>query len=104
MDLPAVYAKDKGVVAREIDNEVILLPIYRTSKDIDCIYTLNESAARVWALINGKRPAGSMVKMIVKEYGIKEQEARSKISGLLKELETIKAIRRAAGCAPRRSR
>lgn len=50
-----VLKKNSNMVTRVIDDETILMPIYKTSDEINCIYTLNDAASKVWNLINGKR-------------------------------------------------
>ncbi|MBU0694702.1 MAG: PqqD family protein [Candidatus Omnitrophica bacterium] len=55
-----VYKKNKNMVTRKIADETILLPIYRTSKEINCIYTLNKPASIVWDMIDGKTTIGEI--------------------------------------------
>jgi hypothetical protein len=52
-ELKKVFNKNKDFVTREIDDELILMPIYSTNKDINEMYTLNESAAKMWSLVDG---------------------------------------------------
>ncbi|GAG05978.1 unnamed protein product, partial [marine sediment metagenome] len=53
MQETVVLRKNPDMVTRVIDDETILLPIYKTSDEINCIYTLNKVASRVWELIDG---------------------------------------------------
>ena len=55
-----ILKKNKDMVTRKIADETILLPIYRTSKEINCIYTLNKPASIVWDMIDGKTSVGEI--------------------------------------------
>jgi hypothetical protein len=68
------------------------MPIYRTSEEINCIYTLNQSAARVWELVDGKRSLGKIKQALLKEFDVSEKEVDRELCKLLKDLEEIKAV------------
>ena len=55
-----ILKKNKNMVTRKIADETILLPIYKTSKEINCIYTLNKPASIVWDMIDGKISIGEI--------------------------------------------
>ena len=55
-----ILKKNKNMVTRKIADETILLPIYKTSKEINCIYTLNKPASIVWDMIDGKATVGEI--------------------------------------------
>ena len=87
-----VLRKNADMVTRVIDDETILLPIYKTSKEINCIYTLNKVASRVWELIDGKKTLGEIKKIILKKFDTTPKEADKEMQKLLKDLKEIKAI------------
>ena len=60
MQNTTILKKNKNMVTRKIADETILLPIIKTSKEINCIYTLNPPAAWVWDLIDGKTSVGEI--------------------------------------------
>ncbi|MCM8774081.1 MAG: PqqD family protein [Candidatus Omnitrophica bacterium] len=88
-----VLRKNPNMVTRVIEDETILLPIYRSSNEINCIYTLNKSASRVWELINGKRTIAQIKKQILKEFDSTAEEVEKEMNNLLKDLLEIKAIK-----------
>ena len=53
-ELNQIYRKDPNIVSREIVGEMILVPIRQNIGDLESIYTLNETAARTWELIDGQ--------------------------------------------------
>jgi hypothetical protein len=49
-----IYKHDPNIVARMIGGEMILVPIRKNVGDMENIYTLNETAARIWELVDGQ--------------------------------------------------
>jgi len=88
----AVLRKNPNIVTRVIDDERILLPIFKTSKEANCIYTLNKVASEAWEMINGKRTLGEIKKLILKKFDTTEEEVDKEMEKLLKDLKEIKAI------------
>lgn len=89
----AVLRKNPDMVTRVIDDETILLPIYKTSDEINCIYTLNKVASEVWGLIDGKRTLRSIKKQVLEKFDTTPQETEKEIQKFLKDLNEIKAIK-----------
>ena len=80
------------MVSREIAGEAILVPIRQNVGDLESIYTLNETAARVWELIDGKNTVRDIRDAIVTEFAVDEDEAEEDLVELLRDLESISAI------------
>ena len=87
-----VLKKNPDIVSREIEGEIILLPIYKTSEEINCIYTLNKSAAKIWELIDGKRTIKEMAEIILEKFDTTSEEIDKKLTDIIKDLEDIKAV------------
>jgi hypothetical protein len=87
-----VLKRSPKVVSREIEGEVILMPLYRSADDLSYIYTLNETAARFWGLLDGKRSLNDIKARLLAEFEIKEEKLDSQIKELLKDLKKIKAL------------
>lgn len=87
-----VFKKNENFIARKIGDEIILVPVYETSKDLDCIYNFNESAMRVWELINGKRTIEEIRKILQEEYEGTEEEIKEQLNSLIDELRDINAV------------
>jgi len=80
------------MVTRVIDDETILVPIYKTSEEINCIYTLNKVASMVWHMIDGKRTLSEIKENILRDFDTTPKEVDERMDNLLKDLEEIKAI------------
>lgn len=88
----AVLRKNKDMVTRTIDDETILMPIFKTSEEINCIYTLNKVASKVWDLIDGKKTFAKIRSEVLKRFDATEEEVNEEIGKLLKDLKGIKAV------------
>ena len=87
-----VYKKSDSIVSRKIADEFILVPIRQNVGDLESIYTLNDTAARIWELIDGERKVRKIKEKITEEFEVTPEEAEKDIIEHLQQLEGIKAI------------
>ena len=90
--LEKVYKKSDSIVSRRIGDEFILVPIRQNVGDLESIYTLNETGARIWELIDGKIEVREIKERIVVEFDVTPEEAEKDLMEHLLQLEGIKAI------------
>ncbi len=90
--LDKVYKKSDSIVFRKIADEFILVPIRQNVGDLESISTLNEVAARIWELIDGKMKVREIKDKIVEEFEATPQQAEKDLIEYLKQLEKICAI------------
>jgi predicted RNase H-related nuclease YkuK (DUF458 family) len=90
--LEKIYSKSDSIVFRKIADEFILVPIRQNVGDLESIYTLNETGARIWELIDGKNKVNEIKEKIVEEFEVTPEEAEKDIVEHLMQLEEIKAI------------
>lgn len=90
-----VFKKNDDVVTREIAGEVILIPLFHSSDDLNYIYTLNETSARFWGLVDGKATVRDLCGRLLEEYEVAEEILDRNIEELVKDLEAIGALIRA---------
>jgi hypothetical protein len=90
--LDKVYKKNNAMVSRKIGDEFILVPIRQNVGDLDSIYTLNETAARIWEWIDGKTGVREIKEKIVGDFDVASDEAEKDLLEHLQQLEAIKAI------------
>jgi len=89
----AVYHKDPDIVFRKISGECILVPIRRRVGDLDNIYTLNETAARIWELIDGRRTLAEIRDGLAAEFAVPVQEAERDLLEYLAALRACAAVK-----------
>jgi hypothetical protein len=90
--LDKVYKKSDSIVFRKIADEFILVPIRQNVGDLESICTLNEVAARIWELIDGKMKVKEIKNKIVEEFEVTPQQAEKDLIEYLQQLEGIEAI------------
>ena len=87
------YQKDPNIVSRKIADEVILVPIKRKLADVNAMYLLRDDvSARIWELIDGKRPVGKIKEIITREFKVDSKQAEDDLIEFLEQLEKIGGI------------
>jgi len=90
--LEKVFKKSGAIVFRKIGDECILVPIRQGVGDLESIYTLNETGARIWELVDGTAKGTEIRDRIIEEFDVTLEEAEEDLVHHLKELASIKAI------------
>ena len=88
-----IYRKNADIVSRNIASETILVPVRSNVQGLDSIYTLNETGAKVWQLIDGKNSITTIIDAVVSEFEVEPKQAQSDIAELLENLLRIKAVK-----------
>ncbi len=93
--MSAIYSKNPDVVFRRIAGEFILVPIRQKAVDLKSVYTLNETGAMVWELLDGRRSVGEIGERISGEFDVDAERARSDVSGIISQLEALGLVQKA---------
>ena len=88
-----VFKKNPDMVTRQIDKETILVPVFKISNEINCIYTLNEAASAVWDMIDTQKTVKEIKKQVLKKFDTNPKVAEKKLEKILKDLSEIRAIK-----------
>ncbi|HEX8948804.1 MAG TPA: PqqD family protein [Dissulfurispiraceae bacterium] len=88
----AVFRKNPDVVFRRIGDEAVLVPIVDNVGDLSCIYTLNETGARLWELFDSMRNVEEICGLIAGEFDVQTERAADDISGFVEELSAMKFL------------
>ena len=86
------YQQDPSMVSREIAGEMILVPIRNNVGDLNCVYTLNETASRAWSLMDGQHTIKEIQDVIVAEFEVDEIQAQRDLIELIENLKSIAAV------------
>ena len=87
-----IYSRSPDIVFRKIADECVLVPIRKNVADLESIYALNEIAARIWELIDGKRTAAEIQQMIIGEFDVSPQQAEIDLAQLFQKLKDTGSI------------
>ncbi|HEY7697840.1 MAG TPA: PqqD family protein [Vicinamibacteria bacterium] len=93
MELDSVYARNDRVVSRKIVDELILVAIRKNVAEMEYLYTVNEVGARIYELIDGKRPVRAIVEAIVDEFDVAFETAEADVREFISQLLQIEGIR-----------
>jgi hypothetical protein len=93
ISLDSAYGPSEDVVVREIEGEIIIVPLVAGIGDLeDELFTLNETGRAIWRKLDGQKPLRAVVNELVAEFdapaGLIEEDA----IGLLQELARRKMI------------
>ena len=97
--LARIYAKSQDLVEREIEGELIIVPLTSGIGDLeDELFSLNEVGRDVWARIDGKRRVSQIVKELEKIYQVEREKIAADVLGFLAELAKRKLIVEESPC------
>lgn len=83
----AVYLPSEDIVAREIQGELIIIPITAGIGDLeDEIFTLNETGRDIWDRLDGKKSLKQIANALAQEFQATQEEIETDILGIAQEL------------------
>lgn len=86
-NLEAVYVPSEDVVAREIEGEIIIVPIVSGVGDMeDELFTLNETGKSIWQKLDGRRKLKDIIEALSGEFKAPLEEINEDVVGLASEL------------------
>lgn len=92
MNLKSVPFHSPDIVTRKTGNEYVLVPIANNIADMNSVYTLNETGAFIWDLIDGNRNLEEIIKALIEEYDINQQSASEDVLSLIKNMSNYLII------------
>ena len=93
ISLDSAYAVSEDVVAREIEGEVIIVPLTAGIGDMeDELYTLNETGKAVWAKLDGRKVLREVVEDLTAQFEGPLEDIREDVTGFVTELVKRKIL------------
>ena len=91
--LKSICAHTEDIVAREIEGELIIIPLAAGIGDMeDELYTLNETGKAIWGRLDGTATLGEIAAGMAEEYDAPPAEIERDVLGLLEELLRRKIV------------
>ena len=91
--LERIYAKSQDLVEREIEGEIIIVPLTSGIGDLeDELFSLNKVARDVWARMDGKKRLSEIIDGLEKIYEVDRERLSQDVLGFLGELEKRKLV------------
>lgn len=83
----AVYAPSEDIVARDIEGEIVIVPLVAGIGDLeDELFTLNETGKAIWDRLDGRRSLNQIIAELAAEYQAATDEIDQDVLGLVAEL------------------
>jgi hypothetical protein len=90
----ALYERNSDYIFRRIVDEAVLVPIHQDVADMECLYTLNEVGAFVWASLDRPSTEAELRRAILREYAGEPEAVAQDLKAFLQEMVSIGAVRR----------
>lgn len=85
--LDTVCVISENVVAREIEGDMIIVPLVAGIGDADDeLYTLNETGKAIWQKIDGELTLGQVATVITEDFSSPEGEIEKDVLGFATEM------------------
>jgi hypothetical protein len=92
-NMNACYIPSEDIVAREIEGELIIVPLVAGIGDMDDeLYTLNEHGRAIWRLLNNQKTLKSIAVELAHEYQASPKEVERDVIGFVEELLKRKMV------------
>jgi len=85
--LDKIFKVSDDVVAREIEGEIIIVPLVAGIADLeDELFTLNATGKAIWDRLDGRRRLQDIISELSVEYQAPSGEIEADVLGLVEEL------------------
>jgi len=80
------FVRNREVVARQIEGELVIVPIRRGVGDLNSLYTLNQVGSVLWDFMNEGHTIEELVGRVCDEFEVTSSQAQSDIQNFLDEM------------------
>jgi hypothetical protein len=93
ISIDSIYALSEEIVAREIEGELIIVPLTSGIGDMeDDLFTLNETGRSIWNLLDGQRSLRDIAAELSILYKAAPGEIEQDLVGIVTELLSRKML------------
>jgi coenzyme PQQ biosynthesis protein PqqD len=86
-ELTAIYRKSEDIVAREIEGELIIIPLVAGMGNMENeLYALDETGREIWNRIDGQRSINKIIDELEELYDTDRETIQRDVLGFLKEI------------------
>ena len=87
MNLKSVPVRSASIVTRKTGNEYVLVPVANNIADMNSVYTLNETGAFLWEMIDGRKTISDLIESLISEYEIDKETAVADVMSFIEEMK-----------------
>lgn len=85
--LQTVCVPSEDIVAREIEGEIIIVPLVAGIGNADDeLYTLNETGRAIWQMLDGQRTLGEVATALTQAFAAGQSELEGDVLGFAAEM------------------
>ncbi len=92
-DPKSILSRNPKMVTKKTGNEYVLVPVTDNIADMNSVYTLNETGAFIWELIDGKKSVEEIINSVTKEYDIDIETATSDVYSFIRDMSKYLIIK-----------
>lgn len=93
LELTDVLKPSENIVAREIEGELIIVPLVSGIADMeDDLFTLNQSGRAIWDKLDGTNTVEQIIASLRSDYEGEAGDMEQDVLGFLKELKRRKIV------------
>jgi len=86
------FIRNRDVVSRQIEGELIIVPVRRGVGDMNSLYTLNPVGSVLWEFMAQEHSLPEMVKRVCDEFEVSAAQANKDIESFLDSMLEEKLI------------
>jgi hypothetical protein len=87
IQMDSVYRRSQAVVAREIEGELIIVPVAAgVAQGDEELFSLNESGRAIWSRLDGERTLRRVAELLEEEYEAPAADIERDIKAFVQEL------------------
>lgn len=87
-ELKRIYAKSEDVVEREIDGEIIIVPVTSGIGDLEEeLFSLNDVGKDIWVRLDGKKDVAKIIEELFEIYEGEKGTITADVLAFLEELK-----------------
>lgn len=90
--LASKFIRNREVVSRRIQGELVIVPIRRGVGDLNSLYTLNSVGSVLWEYMSESHSLPEMIRRVCQEFEVTRDQAQADIEGFLDALLEEKLI------------
>ena len=92
MNLKSVPVRSASIVTRKTGNEYVLVPVTNNIADMNSVYTINETGAFIWELIDGKKNVEELIDAVIDKYDADRETATKDVFTFIENMRSYVII------------
>lgn len=86
MEFDKIYKQADNIITRKVLDETLLVPISGEIASMDELYSLNDTGAFIWQVLDGNRTLADIVRELEREYDVSPEETEADLVEIITEL------------------